>query len=203
MNFLKKYWAKQKQKSWWSWTTDILFVLLFAGLLIPSTRVPIMVFIKELTNFSPSVSAEDSYGQLKAKDYHWKFLDTGSQEKQLKDYSDKPILINMWATWCPPCIAEMPSFQKLQDDYGNQVHFLFISNENQSTTRLFLQEKSWDFDSYRPLGPSPDLLMSTSLPTTFIIDKNGVIVVKETGNKNWDSKGVRELLDQLILKAHY
>jgi len=198
MEFLKKYWSKQKKKSWWSWTTDILFILLFIGLLVPSTRVPIMVFIKELTNFSPSVSADDNYGELSAMDYQWEFLDAGSQKKQLQDFSDKPILINYWATWCPPCIAEMPSLQKLQDEYGDQVHFILISNENQSTTRSFLQDKSWNFNSYRPLSPSPEILMSNSLPATFIIDKNGVIVVKETGNKNWNSDGVKELLDQLV-----
>lgn len=157
-----------------------------------------MVFIKELTNFSPSVSAEDHYGKLETQDYQWSFLDSGSQKKQLKDFSDRPVLINFWATWCPPCIAEMPSLQALQDEYGDRVHFLFISNENQSTTLLFLQEKSWDFQSYRPLEPTPDLLMSNSLPTTFIIDRDGVIVVKETGNKNWNSDAVRELLDEIL-----
>lgn len=198
MNFLKKYWDKQKKKSWWSWTTDILFLLLFLGLLIPSTRTPIMVFIKELTNFAPSVSMDDDYGTLSANDYEWSFLDAHGQKKQLKDFSDKPILINFWATWCPPCIAEMPSFQKLENDYGDQVHFLFISNENQSITSSFIMEKSWDLLSYRPLGPSPDLLASNSLPTTYIIDNNGVVIVKETGNKKWDSQKVRSLLDEMI-----
>lgn len=198
MSFFKNYWAKQKKKSWWSWTTDVLFILLFLGLLIPSTRTPIMVFIKEITNFSPSVSAEDHYGELETQDYEWSFLDSRSQKKQLKDFSDRPVLVNFWATWCPPCIAEMPSLQTLQDEYGDRVHFLFISNENQSTTLLFLQEKSWNFQSYRPLEPAPELLMSNSLPTTFIIDRDGVIVVKETGNKKWNSEAVRKLLDEIL-----
>lgn len=198
MTFLKNYWAKQKKKSWWSWTTDVLFLLLFLGLIIPSTRTPIMVFIKEATNFAPSVSIDDHYGKLDAIDYEWSFLDAQGQKKQLMDFADQPIVINFWATWCPPCIAEMPSFQKLENDYGDQVHFLYISNENQSITRSFLKEKAWDHQSYRPLGPSPDLLESNSLPTTYIIDNNGVIIVKETGNKKWDSQKVRTLLDEIV-----
>lgn len=198
MNFLQKYWTKQKKKSWWSWVSDIFFILLFAGLLIPTTRTPIMVFIKELTNFAPSVSADDHYGKLTSNDYQWTLLDNKNQKVQLKELSDKPILINFWATWCPPCIAEMPSFDRLEKDYGNKVYFLFVSQENQSITRSFLQEKDWNLNSYRPLNQEPNLLSSTSLPTTFIINRDGVIVAKETGNKKWDSQQVRNLLDELI-----
>lgn len=198
MKMLKNYIEKQKNKSLFSKITDILFILLIIGLLIPQTRTPIVVFLKQLSNFSPSVSVNDHFGMLNKKDYQWQFLDSGQQEKQLKDFQDKPILINFWATWCPPCIAEMPSLLKLQKDYGNKVHFLFISQENQTVTYSFLQEKKWSFNSYRPLSREPLLLQSNSLPTTFIIDTNGNILVKETGNKNWNGDSVRELLDTLI-----
>lgn len=198
MNFFQKYWDKQKKKSWWAWVSDIFFILLFTGLLIPATRTPIMVFIKELTNFAPSVSADDHYGKLSAKDYQWTLLNDKNQKVQLKELSDKPILINFWATWCPPCIAEMPSFDRLQKDYGDKVYFLFISQENQSITRNFIKEKNWNLSSYRPINHEPSILSSTSLPTTFIINKDGVIVVKEAGNKKWDSQKVRNLLDELI-----
>lgn len=198
MKLLKNFIEKQKNKSLFSKITDILFIFLIIGLLIPQTRTPIMVFVKKLTNFSPSVSLDDHFGTLSNKDFQWKFLDSGHQEKQLLNFRDKPILINFWATWCPPCIAEMPSFQKLQNDYGKKVHFIFISNEDQTTTYQFLQEKEWYFKSYRPISPVPEILQSNSLPTTFIINKDGKIIVKETGNKNWNGDSVRTLLDQLL-----
>lgn len=198
MNFLQKYWDKQKKKSWWSLTFDILFILLFVGLLIPTTRTPIMVFIKELTNFAPSVSADDHYGKLSAQDYEWTLLDENNQKVKIKDLADKPIFINFWATWCPPCLAEMPSMIRLQKDYEHQIHFVLISQENQSITKALLEEKNWDLKSFRPLNKTPETLSSSSLPTTFIINKEGVIVVKETGNKKWDSNSVRELLDELL-----
>jgi len=198
MKLLKNYIEKQKKKSIFSKITDILFILLIIGLLVPQTRTPIMVFIKQLTNFSPSVSVNDNFGTLSKKDFQWEFLDSGHQKRQLSDFNDKPILINFWATWCPPCIAEMPSLQKLQNDYANKVHFIFISQEDQSITFQFLQDKKWVLNSYRPLSREPKLLQSNSLPTTYIIDKNGNIVVKETGNKNWNGDSVRRLLDQLL-----
>lgn len=198
MKLLKNYIEKQKKKSLFSKITDVLFIVLIIGLLIPQTRTPIMVFIKQLTNFSPSVSVDDNFGTLNKNDFQWEFLDSGHQKKQLQDFMGKPILINFWATWCPPCIAEMPSLQKLQNDYKDKVHFIFISHEDQSLTFQFLREKGWNLKSYRPLTTEPELLQSNSLPTTFIIDKDGTIVVKETGNKNWNSDGVKELLDNLI-----
>jgi thiol-disulfide isomerase/thioredoxin len=159
-----------------------------------------MVFIKQITNFAPSVSANDNFGKLKKTDYQWKFLDSGQQTKSLQDFNNKPILINFWATWCPPCIAEMPSLQKLENEYGSKVHFIFISHEDPQITLPFLREKKWNFSSYTPLLQEPELLQSNSLPTTFIIDKAGNIVVKKTGNHKWDSDSVKELLDQLIDK---
>jgi len=198
MKLLKNYFEKQKKKSLFSKITDALFILLIIGLLIPQTRTPILVFFKQLTNFSPSVSVKDDFGTLSKKDYQWEFLDFGHQKVQLADFNDQPILINFWATWCPPCLAEMPSLQKLQNDYGSKVHFIFISNEEQSLTFQFLQDKEWNLKSYRPISHAPELLQSSSLPTTFIIDKYGKIVVRETGNKNWNGNSVRELLEQLI-----
>lgn len=198
MKLLKNYIEKQKKKSLWAKITDILFILLIIGLLIPQSRTPIMIFIKQITNFAPSVSAKDSFGKLNKTDYEWKFLDSGQKTKSLNDFNDKPILINFWATWCPPCIAEMPSLQKLQNEYDSKIHFIFISHESPSITLPFLREKKWSFSSYTPLLQEPELLQSNSLPTTFIIGKAGNIVVKKTGNHKWDSDGVKELLDQLI-----
>lgn len=198
MKLLKNYIEKQKKKSLWAKITDILFILLIIGLVVPQTRTPIMVFIKQITNFAPSVSADDNFGKLSETDYNWSFLNSGHQTKTLEDFNDKPILINFWASWCPPCIAEMPSLQKLQNEYGSKVHFIFISHEDQNITVPFLKEKKWNFNSYTPLIHEPELLRSNSLPTTYIIDKSGNIIVKKTGNHKWDSDGVKELLDRLV-----
>lgn len=198
MKFLKNYVDKQKKKSFWAKLSDVLFILLIVGLLIPSTRTPIMVFLKKLTNFAPSVSVDDDYGKLNHTDYIYTIEGQNGKIYQLKDFSDKPILLNFWATWCPPCIAEMPSIERLEQEYGERVHFIFISNEDQQTVQSFLYDHQYKFKSYKPLSSEPEKLSATSLPTTYIISKDGRIVVKKTGNKKWDSDGVKELLEELI-----
>ena len=198
MKFLKNYIEKKKKESLWSKITDVLMILLIVGLIIPTTRTPILVFFKQITNFSPSVSAEDDYGKLNSNDYLWTLVDESGQQVRLEQFSDKPIFINFWATWCAPCLAEMPSIAELQKEFGQEVHFVFISYEDFSKTIPLLREKQWDFKTYVPANQEPKILQSNSLPTTFIIDKHGKIVVRETGNKKWSGNSVKELLRELI-----
>jgi len=198
MKLLENYKAKLKKKNWWSWTTDILFALLIIGLLIPSTRTPIMVFIKKVTMFSPSVSAHDDYGQLSNKDYLWQLKDDQGNISSLATFSDKPIFLNFWATWCPPCIAEMPAIDQLEKEYGDRVHFVLVSYEDQKTTLQFLKEKGLITHTYQVVSKEPSLLSSNSIPITFIINKSGKIVVKKTGSSKWNSDSVRKLLNELI-----
>jgi len=198
VKFVKNYIEKQKKKSVWAWIGDILFAALIIGLIIPSTRTPIMVFIKKTTMFSPSVSANENYGELSKNDYLWQLKDEKGSLKALNDFRDKPIFINFWATWCPPCIAEMPAIANLENEYKDRVHFLLLSYEDHEITQKFLKEKSLDISTYQVVGKEPSLLASSSIPITFIINKQGKIVVKKTGSSQWDSDSVRELLDELI-----
>jgi thiol-disulfide isomerase/thioredoxin len=198
VNFIEKYIEKQKKKSLWAWIGDILFAALVIGLLIPSTRTPIMVFMKKITMFSPSVSADDNYGQLTKMDYQWQLLDENGRQTKLSDYKDKPIFINFWATWCPPCIAEMPAIDNLQEEYSDRVTFLLVSYEDHAITQKFLKSKALNTHTFQALSKEPELLSSSSIPITFIIDKQGQIVVKKTGSSQWDSDSVKELLDQLL-----
>ena len=108
--------------------------------------------------------------------------------------------MNLWATWCPPCIAEMPSMQKIYDAYGDRVVFLLVSNENQEKVTTFLKRKNLSIPSYYPLSSIPKEIASNSIPATYIIDKKGFIVVEKIGAANWNSTSVRKLLDNLLLE---
>jgi len=198
MKFINKYIEKQKKKSIWSWFGDIFFAFLIIGLLIPTTRTPIMVFVKKVTMFSPSVSADEDYGQLSENDYLWQLKDTKGQVINLGALNGKPVFINFWATWCPPCIAEMPEIMDLEKDYGDKVHFVLVSNEDHKVTNKFLLENSWTLNTYQPMSRTPKLLASNSIPVTMIINKSGKIVVRKTGSSNWNGDSVRELLDVLL-----
>jgi thiol-disulfide isomerase/thioredoxin len=109
-------------------------------------------------------------------------------------------LINIWATWCAPCIAEMPSIEKLYIDYKDDVHFVIATYEDKSLVDAFLQKQNLNLPVYRNQTKEPLLLHSKTIPATFILNTKGEIIVSEKGTSNWNSKSVRELLDQLIAK---
>jgi thiol-disulfide isomerase/thioredoxin len=200
MKFIENYKTKLKKKTKWSWVSDILFLLLIIALIFPATRTPLVVFLKRATLFGPSVSENDNFGKLSSNDLQWTFLNDKNESVRLSDLTDKPIFINIWATWCAPCIAEMPSIEKLYIDYKDDVHFVIATYEDKSLVDAFLQKQNLNLPVYRNQTKEPLLLHSKTIPATFILNTKGEIIVSEKGTSNWNSKSVRELLDQLIAK---
>lgn len=116
----------------------------------------------------------------------------------LKDQKGKVILLNYWATWCPPCRGEMPTLQSLYNDYKDKIVFAFITSDDKLKVDKFYDENNYQLPTYNMMSnPSPEINTRT-LPTTFIIDKEGKIAFKETGASNWNSSSVRKMLDTLI-----
>lgn len=166
-------------------------------MIIPQTRKPIQIaFNSVIAMFGPSVSLGDNAYEI--SDYNWTLLDAEGKEFDFQSAEGKVVFINFWATWCPPCIAELPSMDKLYKDYGDKVVFLFVSNEKLSKTKAYVDRKEFSIPVYQPISEPSEDLTSRSLPTTYIIGKDGMIQVDKVGAANWNSDGVRELLDELL-----
>ena len=116
----------------------------------------------------------------------------------LKDQKGKVILINYWATWCPPCRGEMPSLQSLYNNYKDKIIFVFLTQDEKTKVDKFYAENNYQLPTYNLMSnPAPEINTRT-LPTTFIIDKQGKLAFKEVGASNWNSSSVRKMLDTLI-----
>ncbi len=103
----------------------------------------------------------------------------------------KIIFINFWASWCPPCRAEMPSvntlYQQLKDDPG--YAFVFINMDDQiKTAQEYLEDHSFTIPLHRAEGFIPTDFYTGSLPTTVVLDKNGNVVMKHSGMADYSSK---------------
>ncbi len=119
-----------KKKKPFGIVTDILFVLIALLLIIPATRKDTAAFFIRLTSFPPStLDTGEQYG-LNSQSMNWVLYDLEGNQITFKDLNNKPVFINIWATWCPPCIAELPSIEELYEDYGDKVNFILISNED-------------------------------------------------------------------------
>jgi len=176
--------------------SNSIFIVVILLLLIPQTRMPIQIFVQRLISFSPSVVSEEKRDRL--INYSWTLNELGKNKTTLESSKDKVILINLWATWCPPCIAEMPSLQKLYEDYGDKVDFYFVSNEKEETLYRFLQKHNYSLPVYQALEAAPAQLNSNTLPTTYILSKSGVIVIDKKGVADWNSSKTRSILDELL-----
>lgn len=179
------------------WFNIIIGVIILA-MIIPGTRKPLQIFISKTLAFSPSVTSEEDRATI--ANYNWVLEKNNRDHTQFKDYEGKVVLVNFWATWCPPCIAEMPSFQELYADYGDKIDFLFVSSEDHETVKGFLDRKNYTLPAFRPLSEAPEPLNGKTLPTTFLIDKNGNIVIKKIGAADWNSESVRSTIDELLNK---
>ncbi|MCC5923908.1 MAG: TlpA family protein disulfide reductase [Crocinitomicaceae bacterium] len=184
---MKKYWKKYKNLLFYGILLTILFV--------PAIRFPVQVFLQNLLSFSPSSIAVEERAVL--MDYDYQLLDLSGKYFNLKAFQDQVIVINYWATWCPPCVAEMPAFQKLYNDYKDDVAFFFVSNDPLDKVTAFANKKNLQLPFFQPQSNEPLDLRYTALPTTFVLSKTGEIAVRTEGAANWNSKSFRALLDVL------
>lgn len=158
--------------------------------------MPIQVFVQRLISFSPSEKSEKDRETL--EDYNWSLQQLDAGEINFSQSKDKVSIINFWATWCPPCVAEMPSFQKLYDSYGDKVDFYFVTSEKTDKIEKFMGKNEYTFPIFLQTYEAPQKLQSNVLPTTYLISKSGEIVINEKGAADWNSSKMRALLDKLL-----
>ncbi len=176
--------------------SNFIFVLVVALLLFTPVGFHARVLVSRIFTFSPSVLVPEEQQLL--SNYNWKLTGLEGQSFDFKNLKGKVVLVNFWATWCPPCVAEMPSLQELYNDYGEEVAFVLIAHDETEKVKKFLIEKEYSFPVYFEMNSIPDVLANENIPTTFIIDRKGKIVVKKTGAANWGSNITRELLETLV-----
>lgn len=182
--FLKKNWS------------TLLLLMLLALLFIPQTGTPIKVFFNRVFAFSPSEIEQEDREQL--TNYNWELRDLKGVSKNFKSSDGSVVVLNIWATWCPPCIAEMPSFQELYNDYGTEVDFYFVSLEDAAIVQRFVTKKGYDFPVFTTQNQFPKELATTTYPTTYVISKSGAIAMEKSGAADWNSDTVRESIDRLL-----
>lgn len=176
---------------------NIFLLVILVLIIVPQTRFPIQVFLnKGLALISPSLISKES--QIKIETYNWELKALNGSSYNLETVKGKVVFINFWATWCPPCIAEMPSIQSLYNVYGDKIEFIFISQESPQTIKQFLNKENYTFNVYSYDNKPPINFDVSSIPRTFLIDKSGTIIFDKTGASNWNSLKVRNTIDFLL-----
>jgi thiol-disulfide isomerase/thioredoxin len=129
----------------------------------------------------------------------WSVRGLDGTPMSLREQRGHVVFLNHWATWCGPCVAEMPSIQALYDSLNTEgVVFALVSEEEPAKVRAFVQERSIRVPVYVTETKPPAAYKSVGIPATFILDRDGGIVAEHVGAANWDVERCRRYLRRLV-----
>ena len=145
-------------------------------------------------SFNSCITNNKSTSDLDSLQLKTSFIDLYDNNLDLSEYKKGKIVINYWATWCAPCIKEMPSMKRAEEileEYG--YTFLLVSDETISKISSFKNE--WNFDlNYLKSTKSFESLGVYAMPTSYIFDANGQLIETIVGAIEWDTE---EMINKL------
>jgi thiol-disulfide isomerase/thioredoxin len=128
--------------------------------------------------------------------------DTDGKTVDLSDLKGKPVLVNLWATWCEPCLREMPSLERLRSRLGDRIEVLAVSEDRGGSkvvepfiAKLGLKSVKVYLDPKSEVGHA---FAVRGLPTNFVINREGMVVGRVEGGAEWDSPKIRAVLEPLL-----
>jgi thiol-disulfide isomerase/thioredoxin len=127
--------------------------------------------------------------------------DVKGQQHSVDDYRGKVVLVNFWASWCPPCIQEMPVLKRLRQSLNDQPFEVLAINAGEQKYKVWKFVKLINFELPVLLDTRKDTFNAwgaSVLPTSFLLDKQGQIRYRVQGDIEWDSDAVIALIEDLI-----
>jgi thiol-disulfide isomerase/thioredoxin len=130
------------------------------------------------------------------------FVDLAGNTVSLSEFTGKIVLVNLWATWCEPCLREMPSLERVQSQLGNKIAVIAISEDHGGSKavepfidklglkaiKVYLDPKSLLEKAFKVQG----------LPTSFLIDREGKVLGRVEGAADWDAPKLLEVLKSFM-----
>lgn len=164
---------------------------------IKKADVPAPVAAAENTIATPATGTASMAGA------GFKMVGLDGKTVNFESLKGKVIFLNIWATWCPPCVAEMPNIHSLYKKVdADKIAFVMLSVDEGGMDKVkkFIDKKGFTFPVYMPASQFPQEFYSSAIPTTFIISPEGKIVAKQEGMAEYDTKEVRDFLESMTKK---
>lgn len=125
----------------------------------------------------------------------------GGRKISLSDYRGKVVLLNFWATWCPDCRTEMPSMDRLYREFKGQGFEIVAVNvkDKREDALAFIKKNKISYPVMMdPEGDVGLLYGAFAMPTTYLIDRNGVVLARMWGSMDWNSPAARKLIGEIV-----
>jgi thiol-disulfide isomerase/thioredoxin len=167
-------------------------------LIFPKSRE----WVQSQISFPPKVIKESERDTL--KDFNWDLINEKGERVNFAEFQDKAIFVNFWATWCPPCRAEMPFIEDFYQEFKEEVVFVLVSNEDMAIIEKFRKEEDYSFPIYQMRSRPPEAFqISNSIPLSFLIDDKGRIATQKTGSARWNSSSFyKKIKSSVITQVH-
>ncbi|MFD2101775.1 TlpA family protein disulfide reductase [Flagellimonas iocasae] len=154
------------------------------------------LFLNRLFAFSPPIIEESQRENI--PDYDWQLKDANWDFFNFEKSKGNVVFINFWASWRLPCEAELASIQELYNRYKGKMDFYIITNEERPPVEAFMEEHDFTFPvTYLIIGEKMPIA-SKPVPSSYLIDKSGAIVIHKEGIADWSNGKLYNLLDELI-----
>jgi len=173
-----------------------------AAILVSLAVVIALVLVSVLQNDSALVPAKLSSTPENIPAPDFTFPDLNERYISLSDHKGKVVLVNIWATWCPPCVYEMPSMERLYKEFkGENFEILAVSIDTggKDIVAPFMKKYKLTFPALLdPKGTIKTLYAVTGVPESYIIDKQGIIIEKIIGGRDWTTPEIFRFFNSLI-----
>ena len=197
--------TERKTKKYFSFSnifTGVLLVLVMAMVAFPEVKALFIRGLMQIGLFKPDIPKLPSKGGLQTETDNNDLLlyDENGASIDVGTLKGKVVFINFWATWCPPCIAEMPSIAQLYKKFKTDTGVVFLIVEmdgNREKANGFLKSKNIDLPLSYPRAAIPTRLFTGSLPTTVVLDRAGNIVMKEESVADYSGGEFEKFINEL------
>lgn len=134
---------------------------------------------------------------------HFTLPDIDGNPHSMSDFKGKVVMLNFWASWCPPCVREMPSMERLYAKYNDKGFVVVGVNQWEDEDTVFEFIGRLDIEPTFPIlldreSRASELYSVKGLPTTFLIDKNGNIQYRAMGGREFDHPNIEKLIEDML-----
>lgn len=177
-----------------------VYTLLIIALVLSFFITPLGDYSKILLNrwlaTAPTIISPAKRGKI--ANYDWKLKDDKWKIFNFEEAKGKVVFISFWTSWHLPSQAQLKDIQKLYDKYKGRIEFFVITNEERAPVELFMEKQGYTFPvTYQIIGETGPISILMP-PGSYILDKEGNIVVHQNAVADWDNDKIDRLLDQLI-----
>lgn len=201
--FFKKF--EMKKKTGRSLLEYGIFAAVALGLYLTGLHTEVIGFVQRgvlatgIMNPKVNQNPQEKEILFPEADFNFTLINSEGTGIDMDQFRGRVVFINVWATWCPPCVAEMPAIHKLYRKMKDEVKFIMLTvDEDFNKAIQYRDRKGYDFDIYRLASPLPSMYHSNSIPTTFVISADGRLALVHKGMADYGTRKFENFLRNLL-----